>query len=204
MSSVIADNAVLPWMTVMPDDSESIDCDSKPPIDAHTKRLEAFFECCADEILGTLFYVVGNAEDARDALQESFLKCWRSRDQLDEIQNLKAWVFKIALNTGRDVRKAAWNRRRTTLHDNVSGEDFVMASTADSPPDGLIRDEQIERLRHAVAKLPQEQQEVFLLKQNGDLSYPQIAEAMSIPLGTVKTRMRAALRQLRESVGDQS
>ncbi|OYP35041.1 RNA polymerase sigma factor [Rhodopirellula sp. MGV] len=188
----------------MTDDPESIESLPTSPKDAYTARLEEFFDSCADELLGTLFYVVGNLEDARDALQESFLKCWHHRHQLDEIQNLKAWVFRIALNTGRDFRKTAWNRRRTPLHDHTSPEDFPMTSTSESPPEGLIKDEQLQRLRCAVAKLPPEQQEVFLLRQNGDLSYPQIAEAMSIPLGTVKTRMRSAIRQLRESVGDLS
>ncbi|MCD0459294.1 RNA polymerase sigma factor [Roseiconus lacunae] len=188
----------------MTDDPESIERLSGPPKDAATARLERFFDSCADELLGTLYYIVGNVEDARDALQESFLKCWHHRHQLDDIQNLKAWVFRITLNTGRDVRKTAWNRRRTPLPENASREDFPMASTSDSPPDGLIKDEQLQQLRKAVAELPPDYQEVFLLRQNGDLSYPQIAEAISIPLGTVKTRMRAAIRQLRESVGDLS
>ena len=180
----------------MTDDPESIESPAKG---AEYRRLEAFFDSCPDEILGTLYYVVGNLEDARDALQETFLKCWHRRQQIDDIKNLRAWVFRIALNTGRDFRKTAWNRRRQSLH-----EDFVMASTADSPPAGLMKNEELHRLRHAVAKLPPEQQEVFLLRQNGDLSYPEIADAMSIPLGTVKTRMRSAIRQLRQSVGDLS
>ena len=79
-----------------------------------------------------------------------------------------------------------------------------MASTADSPPNGLMKNEELHRLRHAVAELPAEQQEVFLLRQNGELTYSQIADALSIPLGTVKTRMRSAIRQLRQSVGDLS
>ena len=79
-----------------------------------------------------------------------------------------------------------------------------MASTADSPPAGLMKDEDLGRLRQAVASLPPEQQEVFLLRQNGDLTYAQIADAMSLPLGTVKTRMRSAIRQLRLCVGDLS
>jgi len=49
-----------------------------------------------------------------------------------------------------------------------------------------------------------EEQDVFLLRQNGELTYEQIAEATALPLGTVKTRMRAAIRHLREFVGDQS
>jgi len=47
-----------------------------------------------------LYYLVGNIEDARDALQEAFVKCWRSHEKLVEVQNLKAWIFRIALNTG--------------------------------------------------------------------------------------------------------
>ena len=65
-----------------------------------------------------------------------------------------------------------------------------------------MHDEEVQQLRDAVMRLRPEEQEVFLLRQNGELTYEAIAEAISIPLGTVKTRMRNALKQLRESVGD--
>ncbi|MEM6471417.1 MAG: RNA polymerase sigma factor [Planctomycetota bacterium] len=189
----------------MADELESMDPSCS---DAETRRLEAFFDQFPDELLGTLFYVVGNLEDARDALQETFLKCWNHRHHVDDVQNLKAWVFRIALNTGRDFRKTAWNRRRTPLHENASMEDLPMRdgnpSSSGGPLAPLLEREELQQLRSAVAKLPREQQEVFLLRQNGELSYPQIAEAMSIPLGTVKTRMRSAIRTLRETVGDLS
>jgi RNA polymerase sigma-70 factor (ECF subfamily) len=163
------------------------------------KRLETLFDDAQGEILGTLFYLVGNMEDARDALQETFLKCWRNRHQIDRVTNLRAWVFRIALNTGRDCRKAAWNRRRQSIV-----EDTVMVSTSDSPDAGLLRDEELHTLRQALLGLRAEEQEVFLLRQNGSLTYEQIAESTSLPLGTVKTRMRSAIRQLREAVGGQS
>ena len=79
-----------------------------------------------------------------------------------------------------------------------------MVSTSDSPDAGLLRDEELRTLQQAVLQLRAEEQEVFLLRQNGSLTYEQIAEATSIPLGTVKTRMRTAIRQLREAVGGQS
>lgn len=163
------------------------------------KRLETLFDDAQGEILGTLFYLVGNMEDARDALQETFLKCWRNRHQVDRVTNLRAWVFRIALNTGRDCRKAAWNRRRQSIV-----EDTVMVSTSGSPDAGLLRDEELYALQQAVLSLRAQEQEVFLLRQNGSLTYEQIAEATSLPLGTVKTRMRTAIRQLREAVGGQS
>lgn len=164
-----------------------------------SQQLETLFDDAHRELLGTLFYVVGNLEDARDALQETFLKCWRHRQQLDQVVNLRAWVFRIAVNTGRDWRKTAWNRRRQSMN-----EELVMSSTFEPPDRGLIQDEERRRLQRAVLQLRAEEQEVFLLRQNGSLSYEQIAEATSIPLGTVKTRMRTAIRQLRESVGDES
>ena len=72
--------------------------------DTDCGALENAFAQHQSELLGTLYYLVGNIEDARDALQETFLKCWRHRNEVGEIQNLKAWVFRVALNTGRDRR----------------------------------------------------------------------------------------------------
>ncbi|MGB7345784.1 MAG: RNA polymerase sigma factor [Pirellulaceae bacterium] len=185
-------------MDTLPPHSEALS-DDTPDLADSAQRLESLFDDARGEILGTLYYLVGNMEDARDALQETFLKCWRHRQQIDNVQNLKAWVFRIALNTGRDTRKAAWNRRRESL-----AEDAVMVSTADGPESGLMQDEELRRLQHAVLQLRPEEQSVFLLRQNGELTYEQIAEATSLPIGTVKTRMRTAIRQLRQSVGGQS
>jgi len=83
------------------------------------EQLEQTFIGCQDELFGALYYLVGNAEDAREALQEAFLKCWRHRTDVCRVQNLKAWIFRIALNAGRDVRGTAWRRRRRPLVDGA-------------------------------------------------------------------------------------
>jgi RNA polymerase sigma-70 factor (ECF subfamily) len=83
-------------------------------------RLEALFQAAQGELLGTLYYLVGNLEDARDAVQETFLKCWRHPPTTEEIVDLKAWVFRIALNTGRDLRRTAWNRRKQPLAEETA------------------------------------------------------------------------------------
>ncbi len=146
-----------------------------------------------DELLGTLYYLLGNAEDARDALQEAFVKCWRNRSQVPEVKNLRAWIFRIALNTGRDLRKTAWRRRRRPL---VAAENTLVANNI-APEADAARREQLEAVRRCLRKLRGEEQEVFLLRQNGEMTYRQIAEAIGIPVGTVKTRMRLALAKLR-------
>ena len=162
------------------------------------ERLEDAFRRYQDELLGTLYYLVGNIEDARDSLQEAFVKCWRHRQSIAEVDNLKAWIFKIALNTGRDVRKTAWRRRRRPLE---MGEEALVGSQRQSgssqPEAEAVRREQLDLVRRALGQLRPEEQEVFLLRQNGQMTYEQIAQSISIPVGTVKTRMRLALSKLR-------
>jgi RNA polymerase sigma-70 factor (ECF subfamily) len=158
--------------------------------------LEAAFARYQSELLGTLYYLVGNLEDARDALQDAFIKCWRHQAQVAEVDNLKAWIFRVALNTGRDLRETAWRRKRQALP-----EDESMLASQTASPDAIVeQDERLARLRDAMRQLRPEEQEVFLLRQNGELTYDEIAEMLGVPTGTVKTRMRLALSRLREAL----
>lgn len=159
---------------------------------ASHQRLEDTFTRCQAELLGTLYYLTGNREDAQDALQEAFVKCWRRLQQVSEVQNLRAWVFRIALNTGRDMRQTAWRRKRQALPEESS-----MLSSGDDPTSHAMREERESALRDAIWELRDEEKEVFLLRQNGELTYDEIGAALAVPVGTVKTRMRAALRRLR-------
>lgn len=160
------------------------------------ERLEGAFSRHQDELLGMLYYLVGNVEDARDTLQEAFVKCWRHRDGLAEIENLRAWIFRVALNAGRDARTTAWRRRRRPL----ANKEATLTSPDPGPEADARGQEQLAVVRQALLKLRPEEQEVFLLRQNGQMTYQQIAQAVKIPLGTVKTRMRLALAKLREAV----
>jgi len=170
---------------------------SIPPADSRADDLQSAFERFQPELLGSLVCLLGNIEDARDALQESFLKCWRHRGQLARIDNVKAWIFRIVLNTGRDIRGAAWRRKRQSLPE----EESMVVSDNESPLERLVVLDEAERIRIAVRALRPEEQEVFLLKQNAELTYEEIAAATAIPIGTVKTRMRMALAKLRGALG---
>ena len=174
--------------------SEAAESDAQ--LDAAEQALQVAFARYQDELLGTLYYLVGNVEDARDALQEAFVKCWRHRHETPEIQNLRAWIFRIAMNTGRDLRQTAWRRRRRSL----SGEETMIQTVQDSPETVVAGREQLDRLREAIRGLRAEEQEVFLLRQNGEMTYEQIADAVGIPVGTAKTRMRLALNKLRKEL----
>ena len=70
-----------------------------PAIPDPGTTLVAAFNAARDELVSTLMYVLGSRDDAQDAAQDAFLKCWKARDQIPDVQNLRAWIFRVALNT---------------------------------------------------------------------------------------------------------
>src|SRR4051812_28659603 len=142
------------------------------------------FNALRDELVSTLMYLLGNRDDAQDAAQEAFLKCWRTRAGLPDVQNLRAWIFRVGLNTAKDHQRSAWHRRSRPL----VGEEIMLADRSAAPGQALEDQEDLSRLRRAILTLRQEEKEVFLLRQNGGLTYEQIAEIRRSPVGTVKTQ----------------
>src|SRR5205809_144418 len=77
------------------------------------------FNDLRDELVSTMVFLLGNREDAQDAAQETFIKCWRTQDGLHAVQNLRAWIFRVALNTAKDMQRSAWRRRAKPLLEGV-------------------------------------------------------------------------------------
>ncbi|HQR42572.1 MAG TPA: RNA polymerase sigma factor, partial [Gemmatales bacterium] len=69
------------------------------------------FNEAKSELIGTLVYLLGSQDDAHDAAQETFIKCWRNLDDLAQVQNLRAFIFRVAMNTATDLRRSAWRRK---------------------------------------------------------------------------------------------
>jgi len=151
------------------------------------------------ELVSTLFFFLGNYEDALDAVQEAFIKCWRTRDGLDEVNNLRGWIFRVGLNAAKDLQRNAWRRRARPL----SGSNVLVEDKGLSPLKSLEERERQDRLRIALLDLRPEEKEVFLLRQNASLTYEEIAKVRRSPVGTVKTQMRAALSKLRQVLHDE-
>jgi RNA polymerase sigma-70 factor, ECF subfamily len=147
------------------------------------------------ELVNTLYFLLGNRDDAQDAAQEAFLKCWRSRERLAEVHNVRAWIFRVGLNAAKDLQRNAWRRRARPL-----GDAPLEAFDSAAAPQLLEEKETLEQLRLALLDLRLEEKEVFLLRQNGDLTYEEIAALRQSPVGTVKTQMRSALQKLRRAL----
>lgn len=159
-------------------------------------EVESFYTLHRPEIFGTLLYMLGDAEDAADAFQDSFIKCWKHVDQVQELRDLRAWIFRIVINTARDARRQTWRRRKKTLDSEMTAQ---LTSSSD-PEAETVRRRQLVALRVQIGELPEVNREIFLLRQNGSLTYDEIAELLDLPVGTVKTRMRSAVLRLREAL----
>jgi RNA polymerase sigma-70 factor (ECF subfamily) len=147
-----------------------------------------------DELVSTLWFMLGNPDDAQDIAQEVFLRCWRAREGLPEVRDLRAWIFRVGLNAAKDLRRSAWRRRVKPL----LGEDIMQLADGSAPPQIVENEESLLRIRQALLGLRPEEKEVFLLRQNGELTYEQIAQMRNCPIGTIKTQMRTALEKLRK------
>lgn len=161
--------------------------------------VQAFNEI-RQELVSTLFYMLGNQEDALDAVQNAFIKCWQARDGVTEIRNLRAWIYRVGVNAAKDLQRNAWYRRAKPL----AGPALHCGARGNSPVEEAEDLEFQDRLQNALLQLRPDEREVFLLKENNDLTYEEIAEMRQRPVGTIKTQMRTALRKLRELLQEKS
>ena len=176
--------------SIIEDGSAPLKLDSNQ---SNSERLLATFNQIRDELISTLWFILGNKDDAQDIAQDAFLRCWKKQDSLPDVLNLKAWIFKVAINAAKDLRKSAWKRKTRTMPE----EDVMMYKNAVSPLESLQENEMVAQLRTALMDLRPEEKEVFLLRQNAEMTYEQIAETANRPVGTIKTQMRSALQKLK-------
>jgi RNA polymerase sigma-70 factor, ECF subfamily len=162
----------------------------------------AGFEELAMPLFDSLYnfarWLVHNQNDAEDLVQETYLKALRSFASFQHGTNFRAWMFKILKNTFLSSCSKL-ERRMTVAMD--SEEDFpVLPTTSVTPESLLIERSGNDAVRCAIEQLPVIFREVILLCDVEDASYREIAEILSIPIGTVMSRLARARKAVRESV----
>ncbi len=133
---------------------------------------------------------------AQDLAQETFLRVLRQRGCRGQ-RPFKPWLYTIATNLARDHFKSATNRRATPL-DDVTAESLVTDETG--PEEQALAQERGHEIMAALATLGEEYRVTLLLRFYGDLGLREIADALDIPLGTVKSRLTMGLRRLRSAL----
>lgn len=151
------------------------------------------------KIYALTFGMLGSAEDARDATQETFISAYRNLGGFRGEARVSSWLHRIAVNHCISRQRRAHVRAETALEDEVesAGERLLSTPAHASPAASVEGAERTEAVRRAVASLPPELREVVLMKEFEELTFQEIADALGVPLSTVKSRLYTALRQLR-------
>ena len=151
------------------------------------------------KIYALAYGITGSVEDARDAAQETFISAYRNLQGFRGEAKVSSWLHRIAVNHCITRKRRARVRAEIGIEDEVeaAGERFLSTSERESPARAAEAKERTEAVRRAVAALPPELREVVVLKEVEDLTFQEIADALQIPLSTVKSRLYTALKQLR-------
>lgn len=162
--------------------------------------LETLIRRYHDDLMRFLLRLVGNRAGAEDVFQETFLQIHTSAGTFDTSRRFKPWLFTIAANKGRDHLRRSNRRRALDLSASVGGRGEDGATFVDlleidvpQPSQGADDSERDRHVQEAIDGMPDILREVLLLAYFQRLSYSQVAEALEIPLGTVKSRLHAAV-----------
>lgn len=168
---------------------------------ALTGDAEAFSEIVRRwerRIFALAYGMLGREEDARDACQETFLAAWRNLRGFRGEAKVSSWLHRIAVNQCITRQRRAKVRGETALEDEAETDGASFSVPAhESPAHAAESHQTTETIRRAVNALPTELRQVIVMKEFEELTFQQIAEALDLPLSTVKSRLYTALRQLR-------
>ena len=147
-----------------------------------------------------LYRFLGSRAAADDVFQETFLQVHLAADSFDADRRFKPWLYTIAANKARDHHRRRRRRSAVSLSTPVGDSDGRDAQMIDllqgdptEPDQDLLREELQGTVKQVVDGMPAHYREILLLSYFQRLSYNQISETLSIPLGTVKSRLHAAV-----------
>jgi RNA polymerase sigma-70 factor (ECF subfamily) len=145
--------------------------------------------------------IVGDAQGAEDVTQESFLSIWRSGARFDPARgSVRSWTLGVVRNRSIDaLRRQSGRAPKLDLDDDAALAAQPGGELTDAE---AIRRDTARRVRGALRELPEEQSEVIGLAYFGGFTHSEIAQILSMPLGTVKGRMRLGLEKIRLSLAE--
>jgi RNA polymerase sigma-70 factor (ECF subfamily) len=149
-------------------------------------------------IFALAYRVIGREEEARDVVQETFLRAFRGIKNFRGQAKFSSWVYRIALNLCRD-----WIRRerRAPIQATPEGVDLVELAAEQGPVESIealvARHDLSKIVEQAMALLPDEQRTAIILKEYHGMTFQEIADLQGCPLSTVKTRLYQGLTVLR-------
>jgi RNA polymerase sigma-70 factor, ECF subfamily len=162
----------------------------------------AEFEALAMPLFDSLYnlsrWMTRNGEDAEDLVQETYVKSLSAFKSFSPGTNFRAWMFRILRNTFLSSRTTAAARMTVSL--DLPEEGPEQAVLSETPESILIACADVQMVRSAIEELPAHFREIILLGDMEEMSYRDLAETLSIPMGTVMSRLARARRALRKQL----
>ena len=155
-------------------------------------------------IYALAYRVIGREEEARDVVQETFLRAFRGIGNFRGQAKFSSWVYRIALNLCRD-----WIRRerRTPILPAPDGVDVIELAAEQGPAESIedlvARNDMSQVVADLMTRLPEEQRTAIILKEYHGMTFQEIADLQGVPLSTVKTRLYQGLNVLRRHLQQQ-
>lgn len=140
-------------------------------------------------------HMLGNHEDAEEALQDAFTRAYRSLSRCEDPERFGAWLFRILVNRCRTIGARRGRRSKTFVVD----EGALLDAAIDHPADSAAWREEIER---ALRQLRPEQREAFLLKYVEEMGYDEMSQLTGVGVSALKMRVMRACERLRELLSE--
>ena len=148
-------------------------------------------------IFALTYGMLGREEDARDATQETFLAAFRNLRGFRGEAKVSSWLHRIAVNQCISRQRRAKVRSESALDDEQDYDDGSFATPLSESPVRVVEGRQETlAVRRAINSLPLELRQIVVMKEFEELTFREIADALDLPLSTVKSRLYTALKQL--------
>jgi RNA polymerase sigma-70 factor (ECF subfamily) len=169
-------------------------------------RLSPGFEELALPLFDSLYnfahWLTRNREDAEDLVQETFTKALKAFRSFHPGTNFRAWIYRILRNTFLTSRGALRRKMTIPFDEDENGAEVTAAD--ETPEMMLIRRSNWHQLQRAIEELPIHFRETLLLRDVKEMSYREIAEVLSLPIGTVMSRLARARKALRFAIANET
>jgi RNA polymerase sigma-70 factor (ECF subfamily) len=185
----------------VPDDGPAVNDDAQlidETLAGHTAAFGRLVLKYQDRLYNTVVHVAGNAEDARDVVQEAFVQAFLKLDTFQHSSAFYTWLYRIAFNVAASHRR----RRRPTLSVEYARETSGLEPIDDGngPTERLEQNDRCQQVRQALERLSEEHRTVLVLREIDGCCYETIADVLDLPIGTVRSRLHRARLQLREQL----
>lgn len=139
------------------------------------------------------FRLLGSSEEAKDVVQEVFIKVWNGRDQMASIDNMEAWCMRITRNLSLDKIRSRQRKATDPIEEN-----FDVQNDSRTPYEATENSENMQRISQLIASLPEKQRQVMHLRDVEGYSYNEICEILELDMNQVKVNLFRARNAVRE------